>query len=209
MIIVSSSLSIALITFGATFTLVYLRIQYRKRSQRVPVPPSPQAEIHRVFPHLLIVVLWVNYRHDLKMSDYWLHFLDWDAQFRMNSKMPQKTFQKSNATKHCKRQEHETRVLIQSIKQKPHDWKNLVRRFAKSDSSRHWIRGHYSARRGDAVVASRNRTWPFILRSTLIASGGKVQYRFVGEAFLHGFMQGEIIDQCSEGMRKVEPFKLI
>ncbi|KAF2647076.1 hypothetical protein K491DRAFT_615193 [Lophiostoma macrostomum CBS 122681] len=61
-----------------------------------------------------------------------------------------------------------------------------------------------ATRVGDVVVALRNGDWPFMLRPV-----GKGQYHFLGQAYLRGYMQGEIVQECKEGKRNVEQFSML
>ena len=62
---------------------------------------------------------------------------------------------------------------------------------------------------GDVVVALRNGMWPFVLRAMDTPKGEEQKYQFVGQAYLRGFMQGEIVKECEKGLRMVEPICMV
>lgn len=61
-----------------------------------------------------------------------------------------------------------------------------------------------ATRVGDVVVALRNGDWPYVLRPV-----GREQYQFLGQAYLRGYMQGEVVQECKGRKRKVEQFSMV
>merc|ERR1711881_622552 len=81
----------------------------------------------------------------------------------------------------------------------------LWRRFVVTDDG-HFGLAPRATRVGDVFVALRNGMWPFVLRPIDGAEGVERQYQFVGHAYLRGYMQGEIVQECRAGKRKIEQF---
>ncbi|KAF2759066.1 hypothetical protein EJ05DRAFT_331593 [Pseudovirgaria hyperparasitica] len=66
-----------------------------------------------------------------------------------------------------------------------------------------------ATREGDVLVALRNGMWPFVLRPMVSESGVESKYQFLGQAYLRGFMQGEIVQQCTDGRRETQTFSMV
>jgi hypothetical protein len=63
-----------------------------------------------------------------------------------------------------------------------------------------------ATRAGDAVVALRNGMWPFVLRRV---DCEEERWQLLGQAYLRGYMQGEIVEECRKGERKVVQFTIV
>jgi hypothetical protein len=59
------------------------------------------------------------------------------------------------------------------------------------------------ARKGDVVVILFGCSIPVVLRPTVEA------YQVIGEAYVHGYMNGEIKEEISNGIREAKVFRLI
>ena len=62
---------------------------------------------------------------------------------------------------------------------------------------------------GDVVVAVLGGSVPFVLRPTGAGRGRRREYTFIGDAYVHGVMDGEAFDWIKDDRRVVEIFDLV
>jgi len=82
------------------------------------------------------------------------------------------------------------------------------RRYLKTEDG-HYGMGPEAMEPGDEVAVLLGGMTAFILRPVPQSDENANQYQFVGEAYVHGIMKGEIVRECREGLREEIVFDLI
>lgn len=59
-------------------------------------------------------------------------------------------------------------------------------------------------REGDVVVVALGCTTPIVLRP----HGGNGHYQFVGDLYLHGYMDGKVVRELENGQRELKKYVL-
>ena len=68
--------------------------------------------------------------------------------------------------------------------------------------------GPRATKEGDVVVVLRNGPWPFVLRP-LDDGQDERKYQLLGQAYVRGWMQGEVVREVEEGKKRVGVFCMV